>query len=148
MVSAGNGKYQGPPMSLLTGASWKGLIRYYRTTLFSVIRSEYVDEERTQGSTDGHNDLAILIRFLYKNQIYDPAFTKPFEEGGLEMHVDLPRLKAGKVGATFWSAFVLCPTNGTDFSDEAYAQRKLPTDCLLCGLYRQEPLFVQIQHFG
>ncbi|KAL9029343.1 MAG: hypothetical protein Q9196_002406 [Gyalolechia fulgens] len=71
---------------------------------------------------DGHNDLAILIRYLYDNQIYDPAFTKPFEEGGLERHVDLPRLKAGKVGATFWSAFVLCPTNGTDFSDEAYVQ--------------------------
>lgn len=71
---------------------------------------------------DGHNDLAILIRFLYDNRIYDPAFTKPFEEGGLKMHVDLPRLKAGGVGATFWSAFVPCPTNGTDFSDGAYVQ--------------------------
>ncbi|KAL8731766.1 MAG: hypothetical protein Q9166_003213 [cf. Caloplaca sp. 2 TL-2023] len=70
---------------------------------------------------DGHDDLAFLIRYIYRNRIYDPAFTEPFEEGGLEMHVDLPRLKAGKVGGTFWSAFVPCPTNGTDFSNENYA---------------------------
>ncbi len=39
----------------------------------------------------------------------------------MRFHVDLPRLKAGKVGGTFWSAFVGCPANGSDFSDEAYA---------------------------
>ncbi|KAL8803216.1 MAG: hypothetical protein Q9182_003317 [Xanthomendoza sp. 2 TL-2023] len=70
---------------------------------------------------DGHNDLAFLIRYLYRNRIYNSDFTTPFEKGGLEMHVDLPRLKAGKVGGTFWSAFVLCPTNGTNFADENYA---------------------------
>ncbi|KAL8701202.1 MAG: hypothetical protein Q9224_000612 [Gallowayella concinna] len=70
---------------------------------------------------DGHNDLAFLIRYIYHNQIYDPDFTTPFEKGGFEMHVDLPRLRAGKVGGTFWSAFVLCPSNGTDFSEENYA---------------------------
>lgn len=37
-------------------------------------------------------------------------------------HVDLPRLKDGKVGGAFWSAFVLCPSNGTDFSDANYAE--------------------------
>jgi hypothetical protein len=36
--------------------------------------------------------------------------------------VDLPRLKEGKNGGAFWSAFVPCPTNGTDFSDENYAE--------------------------
>ena len=70
---------------------------------------------------DGHNDLAIMIRYLYYNRIYDPEFTNPFEKGGLKFHVDLPRLKAGKVGGSFWSAYVGCPSNGTDFSDENYA---------------------------
>jgi membrane dipeptidase len=70
---------------------------------------------------DGHNDLAILIRFLYDNHIYNNNFTKPFEQGGMDAHVDLPRLKEGKVGGAFWSAFVPCPANGTDFSNENYA---------------------------
>lgn len=36
-------------------------------------------------------------------------------------HTDLPRLKEGKVGGSFWSAFTPCPKNGTDFSDRNYA---------------------------
>ncbi|KAI9851288.1 MAG: hypothetical protein M1830_006911, partial [Pleopsidium flavum] len=71
---------------------------------------------------DGHNDLATLIRYLYKNQLYDRNFTKPFEKGGLKFHVDLPRLRKGKIGGVFWSAYVNCPQNGTDFSDDNYAE--------------------------
>ncbi|KAI0129294.1 putative dipeptidase [Hypoxylon sp. NC0597] len=70
---------------------------------------------------DGHNDFAILIRFLYNNHIYHDNFTKPFLEGGLPMHVDLPRLREGQNGGAFWSVFTPCPENGTDFSDENYA---------------------------
>ncbi|CAG8956432.1 hypothetical protein HYFRA_00003816 [Hymenoscyphus fraxineus] len=70
---------------------------------------------------DGHNDLAILIRFLYDNHIYDEKFTTPFEQGGMAMQVDLPRLKEGKNGGAFWSAYVPCPHNGSDFSDANYA---------------------------
>ncbi|PQE17832.1 membrane dipeptidase protein [Rutstroemia sp. NJR-2017a WRK4] len=70
---------------------------------------------------DGHNDLAILIRFAYNNHIYDDKFKNLFENGGMTGHVDLPRLKAGKNGGAFWSAFVPCPSNWTDFSDENYA---------------------------
>jgi membrane dipeptidase len=62
-----------------------------------------------------------LIRFLYNNQIYDDKFKIPFEEGGMPMHVDLPRLKKGMNGGAFWSAFVPCPENGSDFSDDNYA---------------------------
>jgi membrane dipeptidase len=76
------------------------------------------------GYQDGHNDLAILIRFLYNNHIYNDNFTRPFTEGGMAAHVDLPRLKQGRVGGAFWSAFVPCPANGTDFSDEAYTPSK------------------------
>ncbi|KAH7408916.1 membrane dipeptidase-like protein [Cadophora sp. MPI-SDFR-AT-0126] len=71
---------------------------------------------------DGHNDLAILIRFLFNNQIYGDDFKKPFEEGGMMAHVDLPRLREGKNGGAFWSAFVPCPKDGSDFSDENYAE--------------------------
>ncbi|MCJ1406667.1 hypothetical protein MMC19_000733 [Ptychographa xylographoides] len=71
---------------------------------------------------DGHNDLAIVIRYVYGSKIYKEEFTKPFEKGGLKYHVDLPRLKEGKSGGAFWSAFVLCPKNGTDFSNANYAE--------------------------
>ena len=40
-------------------------------------------------------------------------------------HTDLPRLKDGKVGGAFWSAFTPCPKNGTDFSDGNYADGRL-----------------------
>ncbi|KAK4615603.1 Dipeptidase aclJ [Fulvia fulva] len=70
---------------------------------------------------DGHNDLLILLRAKYGNQIYDKNFTKPFEDGGMIAHFDLPRADEGKIGGTFWSAWVPCPADGFDFSDENYA---------------------------
>ncbi|ESZ94618.1 hypothetical protein SBOR_5029 [Sclerotinia borealis F-4128] len=70
---------------------------------------------------DGHNDLAILIRSVYQNRIYDEKFTDLFENGGMDSHVDLPRLKAGKNGGAFWSAYAPCPSNWSDFSTENYA---------------------------
>lgn len=70
---------------------------------------------------DGHNDLLILVRALYDNKVNGENFTKPFEEGGLAGHFDVPRLEKGKQGGAFWSAFVPCPANGFDFSDKNYA---------------------------
>ncbi|KAI1115844.1 dipeptidase [Nemania sp. NC0429] len=70
---------------------------------------------------DGHNDLAILIRGLYGNHIYDKNFTEPFTKGGMAYHTDLPRLRQGQNGGAFWSVFAPCPANGTDYSDENYA---------------------------
>lgn len=35
--------------------------------------------------------------------------------------MDLPRLREGQNGGAFWSVFVPCPANGSDFSDENYA---------------------------
>jgi membrane dipeptidase len=43
------------------------------------------------------------------------------ENGGLAGQLDIPRLKAGRMGGAFWSAFVPCPDNASDFSDAAYA---------------------------
>ncbi|KAI0873636.1 dipeptidase [Hypoxylon argillaceum] len=70
---------------------------------------------------DGHNDLAILIRALYNNHIYDKKFTEPFTKGGMPSHVDLPRLREGQNGGAFWSVFTPCPPNGSDYSEENYA---------------------------
>lgn len=70
---------------------------------------------------DGHNDLPILIRFLYGNHINNETFQTPFETGKSPGHVDLTRLREGMNGGAFWSVFWECPDNMTDFSDEIYA---------------------------
>ena len=66
---------------------------------------------------DGHNDLAITIRLAYHNKIYGNNFTSAFEREGMVSQVDLPRLKTGRVGGSFWSAFTPCLANGTDFDE-------------------------------
>ena len=78
---------------------------------------------------DGHDDLMFVIRFLFGNHIYDSKFKDKFENGGMPYHVDLPRLDKGKVGGAFWSAFMPCPKNGSDFSDENYAESTFSTSC-------------------
>ncbi|KIW84544.1 hypothetical protein Z517_03794 [Fonsecaea pedrosoi CBS 271.37] len=71
---------------------------------------------------DGHNDLAIFIRGAYKNKLHTKDFRDKFENGDMELNVDLPRLRKGRVGGAFWSAFVVCPENASeDFSDEQYS---------------------------
>ncbi|KAJ5557354.1 Peptidase M19 renal dipeptidase [Penicillium frequentans] len=70
---------------------------------------------------DGHDDFPIFIRSVFHNHIHSANFTDAFLNGTLPAHVDLPRLKRGHVGGTFWSVFVPCPTDWTDFSDETYA---------------------------
>ena len=72
---------------------------------------------------DGHNDLAIFLRYAYKNRLHTSTFHDHFENGNMERQVDLPRLREGRVGGTFWSAFVSCPVNASyDFSDSTYAE--------------------------
>ena len=60
---------------------------------------------------DGHNDVPWQLRDRYDNMIagFDFHDTQAQGEGTpLEtaMHTDLPRLRAGRVGAQFWSVFV------------------------------------------
>lgn len=72
---------------------------------------------------DGHNDLAIFLRFAYQNKLHTKKFRDHFENGPMEAHVDLPRLREGRVGGTFWSAYVTCPRNASyDFRDATYAE--------------------------
>ncbi|CAK7239856.1 MAG: hypothetical protein STHCBS139747_001291 [Sporothrix thermara] len=69
---------------------------------------------------DGHNDFPIFIREVFNNHINNATFRAGFERDGLPMHVDLPRLRAGKNGGAFWSVFTPCPQNGSDLSDGNY----------------------------
>jgi membrane dipeptidase len=53
----------------------------------------------------------MLLRFLRNNSIYsDFEFDKE-----LAGDTDLPRLRKGQVGGQFWSVFVPCPKNESDF---------------------------------
>ncbi|OBT88379.1 hypothetical protein VE02_02307 [Pseudogymnoascus sp. 03VT05] len=90
---------------------------------------------------DGHNDLAILVRERYNNHINGEKFQKMFLEGGMPAHVDLSRLKEGKVGGAFWSAFIPCPKNGSDFSNENYAHSVSATYSQLDLLRRLQSLY-------
>lgn len=60
---------------------------------------------------DGHNDVPIQLRARFRNVIGDFDFedttdTGPEHSSGRTMHTDLNRLKAGKVGAQWWSVYV------------------------------------------
>ncbi|KAJ5497593.1 Peptidase M19 renal dipeptidase [Penicillium fimorum] len=109
---------------------WLFLCIIVSTTWFTWLHSPFrlqSIEERVQKILsqtpliDGHDDLPILVRERFHNRVNDRNFTEAFVKGNFPGHVDIPRLKQGRVGGTFWSVFVPCPENGTDFSDENYA---------------------------
>jgi membrane dipeptidase len=62
-----------------------------------------------------------LLRGRYQNHLSNENLTDLFENGGLEGHVDIPRIKKGSMGGAFWSAFWICPTKIDDYTDENYA---------------------------
>ena len=57
---------------------------------------------------DGHNDLAWAMRELNR---YD-LDAVDLAAGVAELQTDIPRLRAGGVGAQFWSVFVPCSLAG------------------------------------
>ncbi|CCO27295.1 hypothetical protein BN14_01332 [Rhizoctonia solani AG-1 IB] len=59
---------------------------------------------------DGHIDLPIMVRDEYRNNISQFDMNRP-----MKYHVDIPRLRQGKVGGYFWSVFVDCADSGSDF---------------------------------
>ncbi|MFI1866659.1 MULTISPECIES: dipeptidase [Streptomyces] len=60
---------------------------------------------------DGHNDLPWALR---KNVRYDlDRLDLSADQTGV-LHTDLPRLRAGGVGAQFWSVYVTCSMSGDD----------------------------------
>ncbi|CAI6100469.1 unnamed protein product [Clonostachys chloroleuca] len=67
---------------------------------------------------DGHVDLAVLIRVMYKNQIDNDDWKHKFANGPFPGDLDIKRLREGLSGGAFWSVYSPCPQNGTDLSDE------------------------------
>lgn len=49
---------------------------------------------------DGHNDLPVALRARYGSSV------EGLDEGRPDLHTDIPRLRAGGVGAQFWSVYV------------------------------------------
>lgn len=82
---------------------------YLRRPQPGIPQTDYAARTRNVMSTtpliDGHNDMPALIRVELKNHIYDKRFT--FREGLLST-TDLVKLRTGRVGGQFWSAFVPC----------------------------------------
>ncbi|TFK53894.1 hypothetical protein OE88DRAFT_1128995 [Heliocybe sulcata] len=63
---------------------------------------------------DGHIDLPILVREFYANNVSAVDLT-----GAMPAHVDIPRLRDGKVGGFFWSVYTSCPSDvGYDDGDD------------------------------
>ncbi|CAL4071919.1 unnamed protein product [Meganyctiphanes norvegica] len=62
---------------------------------------------------DGHNDLVMNIRSKLYNRLQEFPFDQDLTEiepwaSMSNSHTDIPRIKAGKLGGQFWSAFVSC----------------------------------------
>ncbi|MFC7404143.1 dipeptidase [Georgenia alba] len=57
---------------------------------------------------DGHNDLPYALRTTAESSVEGLEGSRP------ELHTDLPRLRAGRVGTQFWSVFVPSPLTGPD----------------------------------
>lgn len=73
---------------------------------------------------DGHIDVPALARYYYDNKLDEIPFDQPaFANGSYPTrgHVDIPRLRAGKSGGFFWSAFVECPDSNAVGDDFEYA---------------------------
>lgn len=61
---------------------------------------------------DTHIDLPELARWRYRNMINGEDFS--FDAPGFIGHLDIPRMKKGKLGGVFWSVFTSCPTDWND----------------------------------
>ncbi|KAL4074348.1 membrane dipeptidase-domain-containing protein [Scleroderma yunnanense] len=70
---------------------------------------------------DGHIDLPIIARRVWRNNVS----AIPLHDM-MPMHVDIPRLREGRVGGFFWSVFVSCADHsaeGIDFVNATWRVR-------------------------
>ncbi|KAH0825722.1 membrane dipeptidase-domain-containing protein [Lanmaoa asiatica] len=61
---------------------------------------------------DGHIDLPYFARKGWRNNVSEIPL-----DVGMPMHVDIPRLRQGKVGGFFWSVYVPCASNSAEGKD-------------------------------
>ncbi|PWN53541.1 Metallo-dependent hydrolase [Violaceomyces palustris] len=77
---------------------------------------------------DGHVDVPVYSRYVYKNRVEDIPFDLPPTQNGtfpMPGQVDIPRLRLGRSGGYFWSAYVACPTKeevGENFENASKTQ--------------------------
>src|SRR6185369_14833288 len=76
---------------------------------------------------DGHHDLPMLIRErfnddLSKIDVAADTSKLPVPEGKPRFYTDLPRLRAGQVGAQFWSVFVEAALPGPEAVQQTLEQ--------------------------
>ncbi|KDR16715.1 dipeptidase 1-like [Zootermopsis nevadensis] len=76
---------------------------------------------------DGHNDLPYNLRSLVKNQLANFNFSAnlsddPYWGNVASSFTDLPRLRAGRVGAQFWVAYVGCSSQFKDAVEQTLEQ--------------------------
>lgn len=95
---------------------------------------------------DGHNDTPGQLRSRFNNQINDFDFTDTLPTadpatGEGAMHTDLVRLKAGKVGAQFWSVYV--PHNANEAAAVQQAIEQIDVTKRLIARYPQAMRYVE-----
>ncbi|KAF5388764.1 hypothetical protein D9757_005636 [Collybiopsis confluens] len=70
---------------------------------------------------DGHIDLPVIARYQFANNVSSIDLNS-----NMPGHVDIPRLRKGKVGGFFWSVYVSCPDpkdEGKEFLGAAWQVR-------------------------
>lgn len=63
---------------------------------------------------DGHNDLPWAIRDDHGNDLANVDLNSDTRQLSPPMQTDIPRLRAGRVGAQFWSVYVPASLRGAD----------------------------------
>lgn len=71
---------------------------------------------------DGHNDLAMQFEERVKNRITEIDLRSDQSKLPKPLHTDIPRLKAGHLGAQFWSVYVPATLKGADAVQATLAQ--------------------------
>jgi membrane dipeptidase len=71
---------------------------------------------------DGHNDLPWQYRERAKNQLAAIDLRKDQSKLDKPLHTDIPRLRAGRMGAQFWSVYVPASLKGADAVQATFEQ--------------------------
>ena len=77
---------------------------------------------------DGHNDLPWQYRKRFDNRLDELDVAQPAPEMDPPLHTDFPRLKAGGVGAQFWSVYVPIDSYGGSPGDAAKVLEQMDVD--------------------
>ncbi|KAK7913239.1 hypothetical protein WMY93_013450 [Mugilogobius chulae] len=84
---------------------------------------------------DGHNDLPWQMRLRFNNQL-SKVDLNTFNG----THTNIPKIKEGKLGAQFWSAFVACDTQAKDAVRQTLEQ--IDVIHRMCQKYPDDFMFV------